>query len=80
MADGVFEPLLMPDGALADSLGRIWDTGVGRGSALLISCVGAAVIALAGLAWLTPSIRNIESDIPDALLEPAPSPDAVPRS
>ena len=71
MADGVFEPLLMPDGALADSVGRIWDTGVGRGSALLISCVGVAVIFLAGLAWLTPAIRNIERDIPDALVEPA---------
>jgi MFS transporter, DHA3 family, macrolide efflux protein len=71
VADGVFEPLLMPDGALADSVGRIWETGVGRGSALLISCVGVAVILLAGLAWLTPAIRNIERDIPDALIEPA---------
>lgn len=71
VADGVFEPLLMPDGALADSVGRIWDTGVGRGSALLVSCVGVAVILLAGLAWLTPAIRNIERDIPDALSEPA---------
>lgn len=67
VADNVFEPLLMPDGPLAGSLGRLWDTGVGRGSALLISCVGLAVIALAALAWLTPTIRNIERDIPDAL-------------
>ena len=71
VADGVFEPLLMPGGALADTFGRVWETGVGRGSALLISCVGVVVIVLAGLAWLTPSIRNIERDIPDALVEPA---------
>lgn len=72
VADGVFEPLLMPGGALADSVGRVWDTGVGRGSALLISCVGVAVICIAGVAWLTPAIRNIEREIPDALpvLEP----------
>lgn len=67
VADNVFEPLLLADGALAGSLGRLWETGTGRGSALLISCVGVAVIALAGCAWLAPSIRNIERDIPDAL-------------
>lgn len=72
VADNVFEPLLMPDGPLAGSLGRLWETGAGRGSALLISCVGLAVIALAVLAWMTPSIRNIERDIPDALAELEP--------
>src|SRR5690606_34988280 len=56
VADNVFEPLLLADGALAGSLGRLWETGTGRGSALLISCVGVAVIALAGCAWLAPSI------------------------
>lgn len=69
VADNVFEPLLMPGGPLASSLGGVWDTGVGRGSAFLISCVGLAVIALAALAWLTPTIRNIERDIPDAVPE-----------
>ena len=67
VADNVFEPLLLDDGLLADSVGKVWETGVGRGSALLVSCVGLAVIVLAGIAWLTPSIRNIEHDIPDAL-------------
>jgi hypothetical protein len=67
VADNVFEPLLLDDGPLADTLGRVWETGVGRGSALLVSCVGVAVIVLAFIAWLTPSIRNIERDIPDAL-------------
>jgi MFS transporter, DHA3 family, macrolide efflux protein len=72
VADNVFEPLLMPGGPLADTVGSIWAVGPGRGSALLISCVGLAVIVLATVAWLVPSIRNIERDIPDALpdLEP----------
>jgi MFS family permease len=70
VADNVFEPLLLDGGPLADTLGRVWETGVGRGSALLISCVGVAVVALAGVAWLVPSIRNIETEIPDALPEP----------
>jgi MFS transporter, DHA3 family, macrolide efflux protein len=77
IADNVFEPLLMPDGALADSLGMIWETGPGRGSALLVSCVGVAVIIIAFLGWLTPSIRNIERDIDDALPEPEPEPEPV---
>lgn len=34
VADGVFEPLLMPGGSLADTMvGEIWLTGTGRGSA-----------------------------------------------
>jgi MFS transporter, DHA3 family, macrolide efflux protein len=67
VADRVFEPLLTPDGRLADSLGTVWGTGVGRGSALLISCVGVAVMLIALGAWLAPSIRNLERDVPDAL-------------
>lgn len=73
VADGIFEPLLMPGGALADTVvGEVWATGTGRGSALLISTVGLAVILIALIAWSTPSIRNIETDIPDALVEQEP--------
>lgn len=73
VADSVFEPLLMPGGSLADTVvGEIWQTGTGRGSALLISVVGLAVIVIAAVAWATPAIRNLESDIPDALVEPEP--------
>lgn len=74
VADGLFEPLLVPGGALADSMiGEIWTTGTGRGSALLVSVVGAAVILIATIAWSVPAIRNLETDIPDAVLEPEPA-------
>lgn len=67
VADGIFEPLLMPDGALAGSLGSVFETGPGRGSALLVSTVGVAIILMAGLAWMNGAIRHIERDVPDAL-------------
>ncbi len=67
LADNVFEPLLMERGALVDSLGPIFATGPGRGSALLITLSGLAVIGIAAVGWMVPSIRNIERDIPDAL-------------
>ena len=70
VADGLFEPLLATDGALASTLiGDIWTVGPGRGSALLISAVGLAVVVIAAVAWATPSVRNLEEDIPDALTE-----------
>lgn len=67
LADGVFEPLLMPDGALASSLGRLVGTGPGRGSALLISVTGLLTMAMSLVGWLAPRIRHLESEIPDAI-------------
>jgi MFS family permease len=65
LADGVFEPLLLERGALVNTLGPIFGTGPGRGSALLITLTGLAVVAIAAIGWLFPSVRNIERDIPD---------------
>lgn len=68
LADGVFEPLLVEGGGLADSVGQIIGVGVGRGSAFLIILAGFGVTLTAAAAWLIPAIRNIETDIPDALV------------
>lgn len=74
VADNIFEPLLVQGGALADTLiGDIWTTGTGRGSALLISVVGVAVIVIAAIAWSVPAIRNLEVEIPDVLPDPEPA-------
>jgi len=72
LADGIFEPLLAPDGRLATSVGTVWGVGAGRGSGFLISLAGAAVILLTAAAWSVPGIRNLESDIPDALSDSLP--------
>jgi DHA3 family macrolide efflux protein-like MFS transporter len=74
LADRVFEPLLTDGGVLVDTVGRIIGTGPGRGSGLLVTLTGLAVVALAGTGWLIPRIRNIEDDIPDAIGDLAPAP------
>ena len=43
--------------------------GAGRGSALLVVLAGAGVVAVAATAWSFPAVRNIERDVPDAVVE-----------
>lgn len=79
LADGVFEPLLLPDGPLAGTLGRLFGTGAGRGSALLVTLAGIGVVLIAATGWAIPAIRNIEGDIPDVVEEDEMvAPDAAP--
>ena len=69
LADGVFEPLLVEEGALASTIGEIIGVGVGRGSALLLILAGLGVTVTALIALSVPAVRNIEVDIPDAVIE-----------
>jgi len=65
LADGVFEPLLAADGALAGSVGSVIGVGEGRGIGLLYIVAGLATIALAVVGWSIGHIRNIETELPD---------------
>ncbi|WP_019901480.1 MFS transporter [Salinispora arenicola] len=76
IADGLFEPMLRPEGALADSVGRVIGTGEGRGIALLFAVTGVAMVFLAVLAWTRPVLRGAD-DLPDALPDDAPDPETV---
>jgi hypothetical protein len=68
LADRVFEPLLRPGGALADTaVGHLLGTGPGRGVGLMFVVLGALVLIAVGIASLNPRLRNLESEIPDAL-------------
>lgn len=58
LADRVFEPLLLPDGALADGLGRLTGTGAGHGTALLVGLCGLGALTLIPLA-LSPRLRRV---------------------
>ncbi|MFD0345684.1 hypothetical protein ACFQ0M_05555 [Kitasatospora aburaviensis] len=66
LSDHVFEPLMRPGGALADS---VVGTGPGRGAGLLLVLVGV-VLAVWGLLGLAYRLRLIEDLLPDALRTP----------
>jgi hypothetical protein len=78
LADRVFEPLLRPGGALADTaIGHLLGVGPGRGVGLMFVLLGMLVLIAVGIASLNPRLRNIETEIPDALPpEPAAAPQA----
>ena len=67
LADNVFEPLMAPGGALADSVGSLIGVGPGRGIGLMYMIMGA-LLAITGVAgYMIPKLRNVERDIPDAI-------------
>ena len=67
LADYLLNPLLVPGGTLAGSLGRIIGVGPGRGIGLLFIGLGVLLAALVVGAYLSPNIRNAEERLPDAL-------------
>lgn len=74
LADRVFQPLLMPGGALAGSVGAVIGTGPGRGIALLLACAGFFVFAVTVIAALIPDFRTAEEAVPlAAAAAPAPA-------
>ncbi len=69
LADRVFGPLLVPGGAWAHSVGRYIGVGASRGIAFLFIVAGAIVMMTAVGAWMITPLRELESEVPDALLE-----------
>ncbi|MER7701337.1 amino acid adenylation domain-containing protein [Kitasatospora sp. NPDC097605] len=67
LSDHVFEPLMRPGGALADTVGLVLGTGPGRGAGLLLVVVGLVLFVwgLLGLAYRP--LRLLEDILPDAL-------------
>jgi DHA3 family macrolide efflux protein-like MFS transporter len=75
LADGVFEPLLMPGGALAGSLGAIIGTGPGRGVGTLFLLIGILPLVASIGGYLYKPLREIEEQLPDAIAAtPPPAP------
>ncbi|HEV3052952.1 MAG TPA: hypothetical protein VGX50_21775, partial [Longimicrobium sp.] len=72
LADRFLGPLLMPGGALAGSLGPVMGVGPGRGVALLLVLAGLATAAASAAGYLSPRIRQVEDELPDALAAVAP--------
>jgi MFS transporter, DHA3 family, macrolide efflux protein len=70
LADKFFEPLMKDGGALASTfIGQLLGTGAGRGIGLMFLLSGLTAILVSGLVYLNPRIRNLESELPDALDE-----------
>ena len=65
LADGVFEPLLAEDGALAGSVGAVIGTGTGRGVAFMFIVTGLMTALIGVIGYLMPRIRNLETELPD---------------
>lgn len=66
LADRVFEPLLLPGGGLAGTVGTVIGVGRGRGIGLLVMLLGVLLILISVVGWLYPRLRNVEREVPDA--------------
>ncbi|GAA2113482.1 MFS transporter [Kocuria atrinae] len=71
LADTVFNPLLVPDGPLASSIGQIIGTGPSRGIGLLFGVVGLLLVVLALVIPRARSVRSIESELRRAVQDSA---------
>lgn len=65
VADYIFKPILLPDGLLAPTVGRIIGVGEGRGFALMFMSVGVVTISIMVIGLLSPKVRHLESYLPE---------------
>lgn len=61
LADYVFTPLLLPDGVLAGSIGKVLGTGAGRGIGFLIILSGLLLCAASVILYCIKPIRELEN-------------------
>ncbi|ACZ85191.1 non-ribosomal peptide synthetase/MFS transporter [Streptosporangium roseum] len=62
-----FEPLLLPGGPLADTVGLVLGTGEGRGVGLMYVLFAIAIAVTALVAMRTRTLSRFDVDVPDAL-------------
>lgn len=67
LAQYLFEPLMVPGGPLAGTVGAIIGTGQGRGIALLFIVLGTTNLLLVAAASLYPRLVRVEEELPDAI-------------
>jgi MFS family permease len=71
LADRVFEPAMMPGGALASIFGGLMGTGPGTGMSLMFVLAGFVTLFLSLLVYFIPAIWNVEDILPDHIPAPA---------
>ena len=70
LADRVFNPLLVEGGKLAETfVGRWIGVGPTRGIGLMLISSGLILILISGIAYANKHIRNLETEVPDVVLE-----------
>jgi DHA3 family macrolide efflux protein-like MFS transporter len=74
LADGVFNPLLRENGALAGSIGALIGVGDGRGIGLMYILAGLLTLMGTGVAFLYGPMRRIERKLPDVTPNDPPPP------
>jgi DHA3 family macrolide efflux protein-like MFS transporter len=67
LADYVFEPLMVPDGPLAGSVGQLIGVGPGRGIGLMFMVMGTLTMIVTVVAYLYPRLRLVEDELPDKI-------------
>jgi MFS family permease len=67
LADKIFEPFLVKDGVLAESIGSLIGTGQGRGIALLFIIMGFVTWLATFKAYRNPRLRHVETELPDMI-------------
>jgi MFS transporter, DHA3 family, macrolide efflux protein len=68
LVDRIFDPLMMPGGALALAFGSVTGTGRGRGAGVLLALLGGVVIVATLIGGASPRLRRIEEDLAAAEL------------
>jgi len=66
LADNIFEPLLLPGGALVPVIGGLFGVGEGRGIGFMFALLGIMAMLTAVGGFLSPRLRNVEDELPDA--------------
>ena len=70
IAQYLFEPLMVRNGLLASSIGRVIGTGPGRGIGLLFIIMGLLTVLIVAAGYLYPRLRLLEDEVLDAVPEP----------
>jgi MFS family permease len=67
LADKVFEPMLLPGGILAASVGRVIGVGPGRGVGFMLMVTGVVAAGLSISGYCHPALRLVEDELPDMI-------------
>jgi hypothetical protein len=65
LADKVFGPAMMPDGALVNTFGWLVGMGPGAGIGVMFVCTAMMGLTFALSGYLIPAVRNVDEDLPD---------------